>query len=42
MIAHLRRDYGAMAAMIFGNVPDFDAVLATVEALQRSLNEPAA
>ncbi|MBZ9646289.1 nucleotidyl transferase AbiEii/AbiGii toxin family protein [Sphingobium sp. 3R8] len=42
MIADLRRDYGAMAGMIFGDVPDFDAVLATVETLQRSLNEPAA
>jgi len=41
MIADLRRDYGAMAGMIFGDVPDFDAVLTTVETLQRSLNEPA-
>lgn len=42
MITDLRRDYAAMAGMIFGDVPDFDAILATVETLQRSLNEPAA
>lgn len=40
MIANLRRDYAAMAGMIFGDVPDFDAVLETVDMLQRSLNEP--
>ncbi len=42
MIADLRRDYAAMAGMIFGDVPHFDAVLETVDMLQRSLNEPAA
>lgn len=42
MIADLRRDYGDIAGMIFGDVLDFDAVLAIVETLQRSLNEPAA
>lgn len=42
MITELRRDYAAMAGMIFGDVPHFDAILATVETLQRSLNEPAA
>lgn len=42
MIATLHRDYGAMAGMIFGDVPDFYAILETVEALQRSLNGPAA
>ena len=42
MIADLRRDYRAMAGMIFGDVPDFNAVLETVEALQRSLNGPPA
>lgn len=41
MIADLRRDYAAMAGMIFGDVPDFDAILATVDTLQRSLNAPA-
>jgi len=39
MIADLRRDYAAMADMIFGDVPDFDAVLETVDMLQSSLNE---
>lgn len=42
MITDLRRDYAAMAGMIFGDVPDFDAILATVDMLQRSLNELAA
>jgi hypothetical protein len=42
MIADLRRDYAAMAGMIFGEVPDFDAVLATVERVQRALNDPPA
>jgi len=40
MIADLRRDYGAMADMIFGDVPHFDAVLETVATLQHSLNQP--
>lgn len=38
MIDDLRRDYAAMAGMIFGEVPDFDEVLETVDQLQRSLN----
>jgi hypothetical protein len=38
MIADLRRDFAAMAGMIFGEVPEFDAVLASVEALERRLN----
>lgn len=42
MIADLRRDYGAMAGMIFGNVPDFDAILESVEKLQHTLNKLAA
>lgn len=42
MIADLRRDYAAMAGVIFGDVPDFDAILATVDTLQRSLNKPTA
>lgn len=42
MIAQLRRDYGAMAGMIFGDVPPFDDVLATVMELERELNGTAA
>jgi hypothetical protein len=34
----LRADYVAMAGMIFGNVPPPDAILASVEALERRLN----
>jgi hypothetical protein len=39
MIADLRRDYIAMSGMIFGDVPDFEAVLISVTALQQRLNE---
>jgi hypothetical protein len=42
MIAQLRRDYGAMAGMIIGDVPPFDDVLATVMELERELNGTAA
>lgn len=38
MIADLRRDYDAMSGMIFGEVPPFDAVLASVDDLERALN----
>lgn len=38
MIADLRRDYGAMAGMIFGEVPDFETILETVVSLERMLN----
>jgi hypothetical protein len=38
MIADLRRDYDAMAGMVFGDVPPFDDVLAAVVALERELN----
>jgi hypothetical protein len=40
MVAALRRDYGAMAAMIFGPVPEFDQVLESVVKLERLLNAP--
>jgi Nucleotidyl transferase AbiEii toxin, Type IV TA system len=39
MIADLNRDYTAMSGMIFGDVPDFDAVLISIAALQQRLNE---
>lgn len=38
MTVDLRRDYDAMAGMIFGEVPSFDAVLASVDDLERTLN----
>lgn len=41
MIEPLRRDYAAMSVMIFGDLPDFDAVLATVSALEATLNATA-
>jgi hypothetical protein len=34
----LRRDFVAMAGMIFGNPPDFDGVLAAIAALEARLN----
>ena len=39
MIADLRRDYTAMSGMIFGGVPTFDAVLESIQTLQKQLNE---
>jgi hypothetical protein len=38
MIDALRRDYGAMAAMIFGPPPNFDLVLESVSRLETMLN----
>jgi hypothetical protein len=34
----LRRDFEAMAGMIFGNPPDFDSVLSAIAALEARLN----
>lgn len=34
----LSKDYDAMAGMIFGEAPSFDTVLATIDALEQSLN----
>lgn len=39
MIDPLRRDYQAMAGMVFGDVPDFNVLLAAVRDLERDLNE---
>jgi hypothetical protein len=36
----LRRDFAAMRAMYFAEPPSFDAVLATLSALERRLNKP--
>ncbi len=38
MIAELRRDYAAMATMIFGLVPSFDEVLASINGLEAAVN----
>jgi hypothetical protein len=38
MVDALRRDYAAMAAMIFGPTPDFDQVLESVAGLEIFLN----
>lgn len=42
MIDPLRRDYTAMASMIFGEIPAFDDVLRAVAELQERLNKPKA
>lgn len=39
MVDALRRDYAAMAGMIFGEVPPFEAVLESVVALEARLNQ---
>jgi hypothetical protein len=39
MYDDLRRDYVAMSTMIFGVIPDFEAVIESVAALQSKLNE---
>ena len=38
MVEALRRDYGAMSAMIFGPIPAIQAVLQSVAALEARLN----
>lgn len=38
MMVELRRDYQAMSGMIFGAVPAFDAVMASVAALETGVN----
>jgi hypothetical protein len=38
MLEGLRRDYAQMSGMIFGDVPAFDAVLASVEKLDGLAN----
>ena len=39
MIEQLRVDYRAMQGMIFGDPPDFEAVLDSIGALETRLNE---
>ncbi|HTM82262.1 nucleotidyl transferase AbiEii/AbiGii toxin family protein [Asticcacaulis sp.] len=38
MVDALRRDYSAMSGMIFGKVPDFDAILEAIAELEDRLN----
>jgi hypothetical protein len=38
MIEQLRVDYRAMQGMIFGDPPDFEAVLASISSLETRLN----
>jgi len=38
MIDALRRDYGAMSTMIFGEVPAFEDVLASIRSAEQHLN----
>jgi hypothetical protein len=38
MMGPLRQDYDAMAAMIFGKVPTFEAVLASISEAERLIN----
>ncbi len=37
-LAALRQDYRAMQTLLFGNMPDFDEVLAGIAALERRIN----
>jgi hypothetical protein len=39
MIEQLRVDYRAMQGMIFGDPPDFEAVLDSISSLETRLNE---
>ncbi len=39
MIEQLRLDYRAMQGMIFGDPPDFEAVLDSISSLETRLNE---
>lgn len=41
MVEQLRVDYGRMRGMIFGEAPGFDEVLASVEVIERRVNEEA-
>jgi hypothetical protein len=40
MIEPLRKDYEAMAGMVFGTLPDFNTLLAEIQSLQNRLNRP--
>jgi hypothetical protein len=38
MLDILRRDYEAMAGMIFGSIPSIDETLASIQEFEQSLN----
>ncbi len=38
MMDQLRRDYAAMQVMVFGDVPTFDAVMASIARLESVVN----
>ena len=40
VLASVRSDYRAMENMIFGEVPDFEEILAVLQALQKEINRP--
>jgi len=40
VLASVRSDYRAMENMIFGEVPDFEEILAVLQALQEEINSP--
>jgi len=40
MIEPLRKDYEAMAGMVFGTLPDFSGRLIEIEHLQSHINQP--
>ena len=40
VLASVRSDYRAMENMIFGEMPDFDEILAVLQALQEEINGP--
>jgi hypothetical protein len=39
MFEALRRDYEAMSVMVFGPIPTIDEVLASIDDLERHLNQ---
>lgn len=39
MVADLRRDYAVMSTMIFGELPTFDEVMASITRLERTVND---
>ena len=40
MLASVRSDYRAMENMIFGELPDFEGILAVLQTLQEEINGP--
>ena len=40
MLVSVRSDYRAMENMIFGEMPDFEEILAVLQTLQEEINGP--